>query len=682
MCEYYSEMGQVKMKTFVSTYGIAAECLAECKPMLLHNSRIHVKFHPGMDGFGEDLEPSILSKKAPVDPIQAIYYPVVLKHSQEPLAVICVREKKKGMAFHRQDLVCLGVLARQAALTLRNVEKHEGLLEIARTRDMRHTQMASLNSIRTMQMEAMASLSSHCPVNEIIKRMNEVMCEILGVEICKLHLVEEGGKMVRMLGENRFQDKVTEVAKALESNVVCRALRENETLLFDLATLTDEDPGVRFEVDGMEMLNSLTVPLRGDLGHVFGLLQLVNKQTGSFTGSDELVVHMAANAFKTLLDACLLAEVRFEIGLGSVESKPNEIAQVVLEKALMLVAADAGQVLVLVDKHTQLRRFAEITPSGERVGTGSRGFTNQVSSSAQNYEATQGLAGHVVQTRSTLNVPMLRDETRFDAGIDIKLDYEGLHSFLCCPMLTGTGECMGVIQLAKFGVGQFTERNVQLLQILAKQAGTMMWNRERYEFSMESALQQVIHVTESVMWCLEVQPNVDLLVNRIAESAMNIVPCENVVLLFRAQSNQENVWTKIANNVQDVWPFQKRPNRTAFTGKKPHRDVKIPLHNGIMSEVFKSRKSVEVQRPDHRLVLEYENLSVSEVNNMLVIPIFRNEEDAVVGVLALINKRESFVLEDSRKLEHYRSSIFPAVDCIGRCEGWELPDFLQTMKFI
>jgi len=47
---------------------------------------------------------------------------------------------------------------------------------------------------------------------------------------------------------------------------------------------------------------------------------------------------------------------------------------------------------------------------------------------------------------------------------------------------------------------QFTERNVQLLQIVAKQAGTMMSNRERYEESMQSSLQQVVNVTESVMW--------------------------------------------------------------------------------------------------------------------------------------------------------------------------------------
>jgi hypothetical protein len=121
----------------------------------------------------------------------------------------------------------------------------------------------------------------------------------------------------------------------------------------DLADVNNQ--AVRFEVDGVAMLNSLTVPLRDESGQVFAILQLVNKRQvnllrkclpcvprkyatrtarnfpcadhpedlaqDAFTGSDELVVHMAASAYKTVLDASLLSEVRFEIGLGSVESK-------------------------------------------------------------------------------------------------------------------------------------------------------------------------------------------------------------------------------------------------------------------------------------------------------------------------------------------------------------------------
>jgi len=53
---------------------------------------------------------------------------------------------------------------------------------------------------------------------------------------------------------------------------------------------------------------------------------------------------------------------------------------------------------------------------------------------------------------------------------------------------------------------------------------------------------------------------------------------------------------------------------------------------------------------------------------MLVVPIFRNANDVTSGVLILVNKREGFVLDDARKLEHYRSAIFPCVECICRSE--------------
>jgi hypothetical protein len=71
--------------------------------------------------------------------------------------------------------------------------------------------------------------------------------------------------------------------------------------------------------------------------------------------------------------------------------------------------------------------------------------------------------------------------------------------------------------------------------------------------------------------------------------------------------------TKIANKSEEVWPYKKRPNRTAFSGRKAHRDVKIPLHNGIMAEALKTRKHVEVHRPDSRLVLGYQSLTTTEV---------------------------------------------------------------------
>ena len=48
--------------------------------------------------------------------------------------------------------------------------------------------------------------------------------------------------------------------------------------------------------------------------------------------------------------------------------QPDEISYMVLAKALNLVAANAGQVLLLVDNRTKLRRYAQVSTSGERLG--------------------------------------------------------------------------------------------------------------------------------------------------------------------------------------------------------------------------------------------------------------------------------------------------------------------------
>lgn len=90
------------------------------------------------------------------------------------------------------------------------------------------------------------------------------------------------------------------------------------------------------------------------------------------------------------------------------------------------------------------------------------------------------------------------------------------------------------------------------------------------------------------------------------------------MLLLRSDSDHENVWTKIANNTQDVWPFKKRPMRTAFTGKKPHLDVKIPLHNGIMSGIICKR--VRVCMPIYTSIYAYMWVDKYKMSRFLYIP--------------------------------------------------------------
>lgn len=159
---------------------------------------------------------------------------------------------------------------------MKNVEKHEGLLERARTRDVRHTQMSQLNTIRTMQMDAMSEIATRVSLNTIALGMTRSMATLLGVEFCKLHIVEERGTIVRSLGAASLQDRITEVIKASQSHVICRVIKSNEAVLIDLQAIQESDSSTKFEVDGTPIKNSLCVPLRTDAGQVFAVLQVLN----------------------------------------------------------------------------------------------------------------------------------------------------------------------------------------------------------------------------------------------------------------------------------------------------------------------------------------------------------------------------------------------------------------------
>jgi len=285
------------------------------------------------------------------------------------------------------------------------------------------------------------------------------------------------------------------------------------------------------------------------------------------------------------------------------------------------------------------------------------------SASTHLYDVAQGLAGCVVQTKCGINISNIRQDPRFDSAVDIKCGYSGHASLLCAPMLANNGEVMGVVQLAKGSVSQFGAKDLHLLHVIGSQAGIMLYNREKHEQAVEKTVDNIVAVTGSVMKCLEVQPSIDIVVNRICDRAVVVVPSENAVVLFRGRhSGIEDVWTKVATREEDIRRYTKSTTRTVFSGERTNRDVQISLDNGIISEAFNTRGPVEVHNAiaDSRVNWEFEAFTTTELKNMLVLPIYRSSKCPGVGLLILINKRDgNFVWEDSRKLDHLRDAISP-----------------------
>jgi hypothetical protein len=80
------------------------------------------------------------------------------------------------------------------------------------------------------------------------------------------------------------------------------------------------------------------------------------------------------------------------------------------------------------------------------------------------YDCMRLVSLAVLSDTPPMNGAQLREDSRFDSGIDIKLDFEGSHSFVCCPLLTSTGECMGVMQLVKAGLAQVSSTHINTIR--------------------------------------------------------------------------------------------------------------------------------------------------------------------------------------------------------------------------
>lgn len=111
MCQYYIEDGVVKMKNYFTTMGIAAQCIADRKPILLPDSREHARFHSGLDG--TELPIFVYGNTEDDTTINVAYLPIFDSDDREPMAVLSVRDKRKRMSFNRSDLLALASLSKQ-----------------------------------------------------------------------------------------------------------------------------------------------------------------------------------------------------------------------------------------------------------------------------------------------------------------------------------------------------------------------------------------------------------------------------------------------------------------------------------------------------------------------------------------------------------------------------------------
>ncbi len=179
----------------------------------------------------------------------------------------------------------------------------------------------------------------------------------------------------------------------------------------------------------------------------------------------------------------------------SQERDTSRLLNLILEKSRFITGADAGSIYVLEgdDPDFMNRKLHFKLSQNESCEFESSEFTMPVS--------TRSIAGAAAVTRSPINIPdvyRIPEETPygFDKSFDEKVGYH-TKSMITLPMISAEDDVIGVIQLinkkkhpekrlvekADFDaeVVEFGEREEELLQTLASQAGIALENALLYE---------------------------------------------------------------------------------------------------------------------------------------------------------------------------------------------------------
>jgi signal transduction histidine kinase len=268
------------------------------------------------------------------------------------------------------------------------------------------------------------------------------------------------------------------------------------------------DPGVDRR-SGYRTRSVVCAPLVGRTGEVSGVLEVVHRKPGVFGPEEQrLVSAVASQAAVAVENARLFAEAserNAQLGAarGDLEHRIAELdlllglerrlsaapdlaagIDAVLERALEVIGAEAGAVLLVEDRSGQLY-FRTARGGRPEAAMGLR------------LPRGKGIAGVVAQRGRPILANDVAREGSFDPAVAAGIGYE-VRSALCVPIPHG-GETLGALELLN-KPGGFNEEDQALLGAVASQVGVRIAaERVREERAREERLSTIGQLLSGVM---------------------------------------------------------------------------------------------------------------------------------------------------------------------------------------
>ncbi|XP_033757237.1 cGMP-specific 3',5'-cyclic phosphodiesterase-like isoform X5 [Pecten maximus] len=276
----------------------------------------------------------------------------------------------------------------------------------------------------------------------------------------------------------------------------------------------------------------------------------------------------------------------------------------------------------------------------------------------------RGIAGHVAETKGTINIKEAYDDPRFNQDVDKKTGYR-THSILCMPILSYDDELVGVAQIINKveGPHEFTKQDEEYFRRYLIFCGIGITNAQLFEMSVQEYKrnQLLLNLARGVF---EEQTSLEKLLQKIILQSQDLLKCERcLVYLLDDVLDKEVVFCKAFDlcakdggtiHVPSVASLSKSKNAEIAR----HVVVQgMPLNIGDMDESTTFGKGPHIDEDGFRS------------KSMLCMPIY-NSDKKIIGVTQLINKinGQAFIESDANIIEAF--SIFTGLG-IHNCQMYE-----------
>jgi adenylate cyclase len=254
---------------------------------------------------------------------------------------------------------------------------------------------------------------------------------------------------------------------------------------------------------------------------------------------------------------------------------------------------------------------------------------------------TSGIAGYVFSTGEPLLIHDAYADPRFNQSIDEQTGFV-TRNMICAPIRTVKGEIIGVAQTLNKRKGEFTKRDLTVLEAMTAQATLALQGAISVE-RMKAVRKQEMEFVDVVS---EVTADINLgsLLQKVMGEATRMLNAERSTLFLNDEKTNE-LWSEVGQGLDSA-------------------QIRLPNHSGIAGAVFTSGKAINIPYAyaDLRFSPAFDKKTGFFTRSILCVPIV-NKYGKTIGVTQVLNKHGGpFTSQDESRLRAFTAQIAIALE--------------------